>query len=309
MTFPPGPPLVAQGEAEAAQAGRIPAHDRRAQGLCQPAGTRAAHGGDCRRRRRAARRRWWMTPPPSIAARKTTTRSLPASTLSSWRALGRSCRRRADCHCQPRRAGACDAGTAGRAARCDLALPPPVRPPEPTAARRGVAHQQRRPSPCLADEFGNRGWPYTPPPSPCAHTDYRSGTVAMSNDALRQQIRSPRDCTWASLTNSRPRSNATTACSASGWTRTPTSIARALSWRRGDLGVAIVAWNRAIIEQTHDLVCAYKPNIAFYEALGADGMEALRRTLAADSGRRAGHPRRQARRHRQHGAGVRARLL
>ena len=47
-----------------------------------------------------------------------------------------------------------------------------------------------------------------------------------------------------------------------------------------DLTVAIVGWNRAIIEQTADLVCAYKPNIAFYEALGADGMEALRRTLA-----------------------------
>jgi len=42
----------------------------------------------------------------------------------------------------------------------------------------------------------------------------------------------------------------------------------------------IVAWNRAVIEQTHDLVCAYKPNIAFYEALGAAGMDALRRTLA-----------------------------
>lgn len=44
---------------------------------------------------------------------------------------------------------------------------------------------------------------------------------------------------------------------------------------------AIVAWNRAIIEQTADLVCAYKPNIAFYEALGAAGMDALRATLAA----------------------------
>ncbi len=48
----------------------------------------------------------------------------------------------------------------------------------------------------------------------------------------------------------------------------------------GDDTGAIVAWNRAIIEQTHDLVCAYKPNIAFYEALGTAGMDALRRTLA-----------------------------
>ncbi len=48
----------------------------------------------------------------------------------------------------------------------------------------------------------------------------------------------------------------------------------------GDPSATIVAWNQAIIEQTHDLVCAYKPNIAFYEALGAQGMDALRRTLA-----------------------------
>jgi uridine monophosphate synthetase len=44
---------------------------------------------------------------------------------------------------------------------------------------------------------------------------------------------------------------------------------------------AIVAWNRAIIEQTADLVCAYKPNIAFYEALGNAGLDALRATVDA----------------------------
>lgn len=44
---------------------------------------------------------------------------------------------------------------------------------------------------------------------------------------------------------------------------------------------AILAWNRAIIEATHDLVCAFKPNIAFYEALGAEGLECLRATLDA----------------------------
>ena len=48
----------------------------------------------------------------------------------------------------------------------------------------------------------------------------------------------------------------------------------------GDVGAGVLAWNRAIIEQTHDLVCAYKPNIAFYEALGAAGMEVLRQTIA-----------------------------
>jgi orotidine-5'-phosphate decarboxylase len=43
----------------------------------------------------------------------------------------------------------------------------------------------------------------------------------------------------------------------------------------------IERFNRGIIEATSDLVCAYKPNLAFYEALGLEGWEGLRRTLAA----------------------------
>ena len=39
------------------------------------------------------------------------------------------------------------------------------------------------------------------------------------------------------------------------------------------------AWNRAVIEATADLVCAFKPNYAFYEAEGLPGLEALRRTV------------------------------
>ena len=35
------------------------------------------------------------------------------------------------------------------------------------------------------------------------------------------------------------------------------------------------AFNRAIIEATSDLVCAYKPNAAFYEALGEEGWREL----------------------------------
>lgn len=42
---------------------------------------------------------------------------------------------------------------------------------------------------------------------------------------------------------------------------------------------AIFAFNRAIIDATRDLVCAYKPNLAFYEALGLNGIEALKRTV------------------------------
>ncbi|MBI2855572.1 MAG: orotidine-5'-phosphate decarboxylase [Chloroflexi bacterium] len=41
----------------------------------------------------------------------------------------------------------------------------------------------------------------------------------------------------------------------------------------------VAEFNRAIVEATADLVCCYKPNLAFYEALGLPGLEALNRTL------------------------------
>ncbi len=39
-------------------------------------------------------------------------------------------------------------------------------------------------------------------------------------------------------------------------------------------------FNKAIIDATGDLVCAYKPNLAFYEALGAPGIETLVKTVS-----------------------------
>lgn len=38
-------------------------------------------------------------------------------------------------------------------------------------------------------------------------------------------------------------------------------------------------FNKAIIDATKDLVCAYKLNMAFYEAVGKKGLEALERTI------------------------------
>jgi orotidine-5'-phosphate decarboxylase len=38
-------------------------------------------------------------------------------------------------------------------------------------------------------------------------------------------------------------------------------------------------FNRQIISATQDLVCAYKPNLAFYEAMGERGLSALRETV------------------------------
>ncbi len=42
---------------------------------------------------------------------------------------------------------------------------------------------------------------------------------------------------------------------------------------------ALFAFNRYIVEETSDLVCAYKPNLAFYECWGSQGYESLRRTI------------------------------
>jgi len=41
----------------------------------------------------------------------------------------------------------------------------------------------------------------------------------------------------------------------------------------------VFTFNKAIIDATKDLCVAYKPNLAFYEALGAKGWESLRKTL------------------------------
>jgi len=43
--------------------------------------------------------------------------------------------------------------------------------------------------------------------------------------------------------------------------------------------VDVLQFNKAIIEATSDLVCAYKPNLAFYEALGAEGLTILEKTV------------------------------
>ena len=42
----------------------------------------------------------------------------------------------------------------------------------------------------------------------------------------------------------------------------------------------VVAFNSAIVDATRDLACAYKPNVAFYEARGSEGIGELERTIA-----------------------------
>ena len=43
----------------------------------------------------------------------------------------------------------------------------------------------------------------------------------------------------------------------------------------------LIRWGAEIIEKTADLVCCYKPNFAFYEQYGPQGLSALRKTIAA----------------------------
>jgi len=43
--------------------------------------------------------------------------------------------------------------------------------------------------------------------------------------------------------------------------------------------IDILQFNRDIIDATSDLVCAYKPNLAFYEAFGIEGLRAMEETV------------------------------
>lgn len=52
------------------------------------------------------------------------------------------------------------------------------------------------------------------------------------------------------------------------------------SVRKGSVRETIVAFNRAIVDAARDLVCAFKPNPAFYEAHGEEGWQALWETIA-----------------------------
>lgn len=55
-------------------------------------------------------------------------------------------------------------------------------------------------------------------------------------------------------------------------------------WKEGKfvcvgLDSADLKLNKSVIDQTFDLVCAYKPNSAFFEAEGLDGLEGLEKTI------------------------------
>lgn len=47
----------------------------------------------------------------------------------------------------------------------------------------------------------------------------------------------------------------------------------------GNVPKAILYFNKAIVDKTKDLVCAYKPNFAFYEKHGEYGIEVLGKTI------------------------------
>ncbi|MBQ1856862.1 MAG: hypothetical protein II142_01610, partial [Bacteroidales bacterium] len=63
-----------------------------------------------------------------------------------------------------------------------------------------------------------------------------------------------------------------------------------LECQRGDLALqgrfysgkarAIISFNKAIIDATAPYCVAYKPNLAFYEAFGSEGLSALEGTVS-----------------------------
>ena len=52
------------------------------------------------------------------------------------------------------------------------------------------------------------------------------------------------------------------------------------SARTGSVYETLVGFNKAMVDATHDLVCAFKPNSAFYEAYGEEGWRALKETIS-----------------------------
>jgi orotidine-5'-phosphate decarboxylase len=55
---------------------------------------------------------------------------------------------------------------------------------------------------------------------------------------------------------------------------------KSLTTEHGSIEDAIVAFNKGIIDATADVACAMKPNSAFYEAYGEEGLRALKKTAA-----------------------------
>ncbi len=53
-----------------------------------------------------------------------------------------------------------------------------------------------------------------------------------------------------------------------------------VSAHKGTVYETILSFNKAIVDATKDLVCAFKPNSAFYEAHGDEGWRALRNTVS-----------------------------
>ena len=49
--------------------------------------------------------------------------------------------------------------------------------------------------------------------------------------------------------------------------------------KKGTVDKVIFNFNKALIDQTHDLVCSYKMQSSYYEAEGSKGLEALKKTV------------------------------
>jgi len=65
----------------------------------------------------------------------------------------------------------------------------------------------------------------------------------------------------------------------SDWSKIPECITLQMHGSHDPTYHAIRSFNEAIVDATRELVCAYKPNIAFYESHSESGLRALRETI------------------------------
>lgn len=63
----------------------------------------------------------------------------------------------------------------------------------------------------------------------------------------------------------------------SDWDKIPASLKK--NFDKTNIADVMFAFNQSIIDATAQLVCAYKPNVAFYEARGERGLTALLKTV------------------------------
>ncbi len=103
--------------------------------------------------------------------------------------------------------------------------------------------------------------------------------ILMSKEALRETEIQPRQENFNNFIEKRQKSANTLLCVGLDLDIDHPQFPKDLIRPYGDVGLTLRDVGKTIIDATHDLVCAYKPNIAFYEQYGTAGMNALEETI------------------------------